>query len=79
MRTNHQTTAFQTPFFLHDSADLVGKSLPHYTLTPLSLRSGQLCISAEHYMKLRTMPLWNEVLKANLYPIIISQMEVNHV
>ena len=79
MRTNHPTMDSQTPFFLHDAADLVGKSLPRYTLTPLSLRSGQLCISAEHYMKLRTMPLRNEALKANLYPIIISQMEANHV
>ena len=30
-------------------------------------------------MKFQTMPLRNEALKENLYPIIISQMEVNHV
>jgi len=68
MRTNHPTMDSQTPFFLQDSANLVGKSLPRYTLTPLSLRSGQLRIFAEHYMKFQTMPLGNKVLKANLYP-----------
>jgi len=47
MRTNHPTTASQKPFFLHDAADLVGKSLPYYTLSPLSLRSGQLPIFAK--------------------------------
>jgi hypothetical protein len=39
----------------------------------------QRSICWERYIKFRTIPLRNEVLKANLYPIIISQMEANHV
>jgi len=62
MRTNHPPTASQKPFFLHDSADLVGKSLPRYTLTPLSLRSGQLRIFAKQYMKYQTTPLGYNVI-----------------
>jgi len=62
MRTNHQTTASQKPFFLHESADLVCKYLPRYNLTPLSLRSGQLRIFAKQYMKYQTTPLGNNVI-----------------
>jgi len=41
MRTNHQTTAFQKPLFLHDSSVAVAPS-PRCTLTPLTLRSGRI-------------------------------------
>jgi len=42
------------------------------------LRS-DLLLCLKRYMKFRTMPLGNEALKADLYPIIISQIGVSHV
>jgi len=47
--------------------------------SPNFLLHSEFKIYPKQYMKFQTMPLRNEALKENLYPIIISQMEVNHV